>query len=141
MKHFLSMLSSRDGKVRELAIELCLELVDQPSEDFITDLSGFTNSHIPELRESILNLMARYEEFLDTNYGASILDFVHDSNDAVRLAAYRFIQASNAWPPVLTLLDASQDVNEEIRLIACEGLQRTILCENSSFRVAEYLNH
>lgn len=141
MARFWELLSSADAQERELAFELCTKLVAEPDEFFISEMVDLLGISSPEAKVTILELLQTYEEFLDTDYRSAILALIDDPDDTVRLAAFRFINAINLRPSTISMLDSLGDPVGEIVLIVTELLQDVVLCEKTSFEVAEYLGH
>lgn len=141
MTRFFTLLTSSDSKDRQLAVELCSELVTEPEEDFITEIASLIGTTDTEATVTILELLVTYEYYLDAETISKVMALVTSGEDSLRLAAYRFLKNTQDSPSATTLLEALEDPIDEIREIATDCLNKEILCDFMSFEVAEYLRH
>ena len=141
MERFLKLLSSANPQDRQLAFELCTELVFVPDEEFYSELADLLGTASSAAKVTILELLEHYEEWTDTRRSSEVLDLLDHQDDAVRLAAFRYIKATYFRPSATTMLDSLGDSVDEIRQIVTEFLQDLVLCDKEFFEVAEYLGH
>jgi HEAT repeat protein len=138
MVKFISRLTSDDSRKRELAVEICTDLVTEPEGEFIQEILTLLGSENSEVTLTILELLKNYENWLDSDWD---LDLMRSGDSSVRIAAFRFFGEDPSWRAATLLLDALVDEDSEIRQIATEALHKIILCESTSFEVAAYLRH
>lgn len=138
MEYFISQLTSDDSGEREVAIELCKELVSEPDEEFLQEVAAQIGLAGTDATLDIFELLDHYEYL---NVPKTEMDLLQNTNQSVRLAAFRYFKENPSWWSVTILLDALADENSEIRQLAAESLRCVALCETTSFEVAEYLRH
>ena len=141
MTCFLALLTSANPEERQLAVELCSELVIEPEEGFITEIASLIGTADTEATITILELLVTYEYNLDAETISKIMALVTNDKDSLRLAAYRFVENTQNSPSATTLLVALEDQIAEVREIATNCLHEEILCDTTAFKVAEYLRH
>ncbi len=61
MINFLSRLTSDDPRERELAVEICTDLVTEPEGEFLQEILNLLGSENSEVTFTILELLKTYE--------------------------------------------------------------------------------
>lgn len=141
MNRFHSLLTSADPGERQLAADLCLELVGEPEEELLDGLWQLLPSASADARVTLLELLTEYAAFDCTRDRPALAGLLRDGAADTRLAAFRYLEATGACPSATTLLDALADPVGEICRIAVALLGKTILDEANAFAVVDYLRH
>ena len=141
MTRLFTLLTSANPEERQLAVELCSELVTEPEEYFITKVASLIGTVDTEATITILELLVAYEHDLDAETISKTMGLATSDKDSLRLAAYRFVENTQNSPSATTLLVALEDQIAEVREIATNCLHKEILCESVAFEVSEYISH